>query len=73
MKVILLRDIVKLGRKGEIKEVSDGYANNYLLQLGYAKVATPKVQEQVARDQQLAAAKQDKELVNLKKLAQELG
>ncbi len=72
MKVILLRDIVKLGRKGEIKEVSDGYANNYLLQLGYAKLATPKLQEQVIRDNQMQTAKLAKEQEQLKSLQSEL-
>lgn len=37
MKVILLKDIKGTGKKGEIKDVSDGYANNFLLRQGFAK------------------------------------
>jgi large subunit ribosomal protein L9 len=42
MKVILLRDMKKVGKKGEVKEVSDGYANNCLLKQGFAKIASDK-------------------------------
>jgi large subunit ribosomal protein L9 len=31
MKIILLDDVPKLGRRGEVRDVSDGYARNYLL------------------------------------------
>ena len=41
MKVILLKDTVKLGKRGEVKEVADGYAINVLIKKGDAVMATP--------------------------------
>lgn len=40
MKIILLKDVAKTGRRGEIKEVSDGYARNFLILRNLALPAT---------------------------------
>ncbi len=77
MKVILLQDVKSLGKKGEIVEVSEGYARNVLLKKGIGKEATGqnmndlKLQkanaEKVAREmlaaaQALAAEMKDKKI-----------
>jgi large subunit ribosomal protein L9 len=40
MKIILLDDVVKVGRRGEVRDVSDGYARNYLIPKKLALSAT---------------------------------
>ncbi len=40
MKVVLTKDVARLGRKSEIKEVPDGHALNFLIPRGFAKPAT---------------------------------
>jgi len=47
MKVIFLQNVKKKGQKGEIKEVGDGYARNFLIPQKLAKEATPKVLREV--------------------------
>ncbi|MFZ2620968.1 MAG: 50S ribosomal protein L9 [Minisyncoccia bacterium] len=54
MKIILLKDIAKVGRKYDIKDVAEGFALNMLIPRGVAQIATPgaikKVEEMKSRD-----------------------
>lgn len=67
MKVVLLKDIIGTGKKGEIKEVADGFAKNFLLKNGSAKIADnsalseTKIQkdaENFHKQQEIARAKE---------------
>src|SRR5437660_1651813 len=57
MKVILLQDVEGLGKAGDLKDVSNGYARNYLLPRQFAAGATPSL---VANRKQRIAAEQRK-------------
>ncbi|MGQ9855636.1 MAG: 50S ribosomal protein L9 [Fervidobacterium sp.] len=52
MKVVLIQDVPKLGRKGQVVNVSDGYARNFLMPKGLAKEATPEVLKELERQKQ---------------------
>ncbi len=47
MKVILLKDVAKVGKKFDVKDVSDGFAFNFLIPQGKAKSATKDALEKV--------------------------
>jgi large subunit ribosomal protein L9 len=72
MKVILLRDIAGKGRKGEIKEVAEGYGRNFLLPRGLALPATAGVTKQAETLIRKESQREDVEQSKLQKLAQEI-
>lgn len=47
MKVIFQHDVAKIGKKYQIKNVSDGYAINFLIPRGYAILATPEAEKKL--------------------------
>jgi large subunit ribosomal protein L9 len=49
MKVLLLKDVYKLGRAGDVKKVANGYGRNYLMPQGLAILATPGALKQAER------------------------
>lgn len=59
MKVLLLKDVYKLGRAGDIKKVADGYGRNYLLPQGLAMLATPQALKMADRIRTTAATKRE--------------
>ena len=49
MKVLLIKDVYKLGRAGDIKKVADGYGRNFLLPQGLAVIASEGAMKQVQK------------------------
>lgn len=72
MKVIFLKDLKGQGKKGEIKEVSDGYAMNFLIKKGYALRKTEgslnKLKEENKLNQELDLKNREEALVLKEKL-----
>ncbi len=73
MKVLLIKDVKSLGKKGEIKEVKDGYGQNFLIGKGMAKLATPDVVENWKAEQERLEKELKETLERLNREKKELG
>ncbi|MFA5776982.1 MAG: 50S ribosomal protein L9 [Parcubacteria group bacterium] len=69
MKVILVENIKKLGNKGEIKDVSEGYARNFLVPKKLVEIATPEAIEKVKLNQKKIQEQEEESEENFKKIA----
>lgn len=69
MKILLIKDVKTLGKAGEVKEVKDGYGQNFLIAKGFAKHATAEILAQHKEDEKIAAENLAKEIASLKDLA----
>ena len=72
MKIILQKDVPALGRRGEIKNVPDGYARNFLFKKGLAIAATEEATSVLERQKDSDQKKKEKELAQLRELAKKL-
>ncbi|HRP70154.1 MAG TPA: 50S ribosomal protein L9 [Turneriella sp.] len=72
MRVILKQDIATLGRAGDIKEVKDGYARNYLFPRGLVMSATARSVKEKAFLEQVQARKVAKRKKSAEELAAQL-
>ena len=72
MQVILIKDVEKLGYANDIVDVKPGYANNFLLPKGYAKVATESDKKVLAENIRQRAHKEAKLLADAQALAEKI-
>jgi len=72
MKVLLIKDVKGLGKAGEIKNAKDGYARNYLIPKGFAKLATDEVIKQWQEEQKKKEEELKTELDKLNKLKEKI-
>ena len=72
VQVILVQDVPNLGSVGEIKNVSDGYARNYLLRRGLAKAASAGEIKQAEQHKRAAAKRAVREMADATAMAERL-
>jgi len=72
MKVLLTKDVKSLGKKGEIKEVKDGYGRNFLIGKGFALHATNEVIKKYEAEQKRKAKEEASEIERLNEIVKKL-
>lgn len=69
MRVILLKDVDKLGKKHEVKEVKNGYARNFLILKGLARPATKEALIWLETQKEIEEKKAENDLKKIQELA----
>ena len=72
MKVLLIKDVYKLGRAGDVKKVADGYGRNFLLPQKMAVLATPGAMKQVEKIRSQAEVRRTEQNSELKDLSNQI-
>ena len=72
MKIILLKDVEKLGKKGEAKNVADGYARNFLIPNKMAVLATKSELIKLEEQKKIEAEKAERELKIYQEMANQI-
>lgn len=72
MKVILLKDVEKLGKKGDIKEVADGYARNFLIPEKLAVLANKSDIAKLEAQKEIEDRQAEEELVRYQETATQM-
>ena len=72
MKVIFIKDLKKQGKVDEIKEVSDGYAINYLIKNGYAVKYTKGSNERLNDDIKARVLKEQNDIKEATKIKEKI-
>jgi len=72
VKVIFLKDVKGQGKKGEIKDLAEGYVRNYLLPRGLVKEATEGNLKTLQKQQQSEERRKEQEKQEARELAQKL-
>lgn len=73
MRVVLLKDVKGSGKKGDIVNVSDGYARNFLFKQGFAKEANTTALNENKQQKEATIFHKSVEIAKAKELARQLG
>ncbi|MEW5940567.1 MAG: 50S ribosomal protein L9 [Chloroflexota bacterium] len=72
MKVLLIKDVYKLGRAGDVKKVADGFGRNFLIPQGLAVLATVGAMKQIEKIKSQAEIRRNAQNEELKGLADQI-
>ena len=72
MEVIFIKDLRGQGKKGDIKNVKDGYAENFLIKNGYAVIKNNETLKQLDKEKKEKAAERQEEEKEAKELKKKI-